>query len=240
MGVVITLEDIQAYAEVDYIIHHMNERYIEKVPTKLLDFFKSVKDPTYDVYVNPHIPLQDQGLKRYTLEILAILHVKYWCENEQRKAELLAMMQENQDKLETQIREKFSVDKLFDNPSAKVINNLDDLKNQEDFTKPRTVTKYVIKNNTEENQNTDVAENIENLSQTSNSENALNVENINTISKEETATATLENNQEIVENTQNINSNNYPQEVEKEGIFTRIKNFFFRNKIKSKEFKNKI
>ena len=30
MSVVITLDDIRAYAEVDYIISHMNEKYKEK------------------------------------------------------------------------------------------------------------------------------------------------------------------------------------------------------------------
>ena len=67
MSVVITLEDIQAYAEVDYIIHHMNERYIEKIPPKMLEFFKSYKDPNHEIHINPYVPLQNQGLKRYTL-----------------------------------------------------------------------------------------------------------------------------------------------------------------------------
>ena len=39
MGVVITKEDIRAYAEVNYIINHMNEKYREKVPEKLKNFF---------------------------------------------------------------------------------------------------------------------------------------------------------------------------------------------------------
>ena len=34
MGVVITRDDIRAYAEVNYIINHMNEKYREKVPEK--------------------------------------------------------------------------------------------------------------------------------------------------------------------------------------------------------------
>ena len=144
MSVVITLEDIQAYAEVDYIIHHMNEKYIEKVPEKLLEFFSRIKDPNYEVYVDPRKPLQSQGLKKYTLEVIAILHVKYWCENEERKAELLTKMQENQEKFEEQLREQFSVDKLFANPSATVVNSLDDLEEKEDFSKPKTVTRYVV------------------------------------------------------------------------------------------------
>lgn len=144
MSVIITLDDIKAYAEVDYIIHHMNERYIEKVPTKLLDFFANVKDPNYDVFVDPRVPLQNQGLKKYTLEILAILHVKYWCENEERKAELLARMQANQDKFEAQLREKFNVDKLFNDPSATVVNSLDDLEEKNDFSKPKKLTTYTV------------------------------------------------------------------------------------------------
>ena len=53
-------------------------------------------------------------------------------------------MQENQEKFEEQLREQFSVDKLFANPSATVVNSLDDLEEKEDFSKPKTVTRYVV------------------------------------------------------------------------------------------------
>ncbi len=141
MGVVITIDDIRAYAEVDYIINHMNEKYIEKVPKKILNFFSELKDPNYEVEVNPYIPLQKQGLKRYTLEIIALLHLKYWCEDEERKKELYGIMLRNQEKLEEQMRDKYSVEKLFDNASAKVVKAEDDLQ-KEDFSKPRVVQRY--------------------------------------------------------------------------------------------------
>lgn len=211
MSVVITLEDIQAYAEVDYIIHHMNERYIEKVPQKLLDFFSSIKDPNYEVYVDPRKPLQSQGLKKYTLEVIAILHVKYWCENEERKAELLAKMQDNQEKFEEQLREKYSVDKLFANPSATVVNSVDDLEEKEDFSKPKTVTRYVMpEENTEESvEQEETADNVVN-----NAEN--HIENNSTQPKEE------------INKTE---SNAFPQKVEKKcGFLQKLRNFFFKSK----------
>ena len=141
MSVVITLDDIRAYAEVDYIINHMNEKYREKVPEKMLNFFHNYKDPNYEVKVNPYVPLQKQGLKRYTLEILALFHLKYWCEDEERKKELYGLMLKNQERLEEQMREKYSVDKLFDNANAKVVSSEEDLE-KEDFTKPRVVQRY--------------------------------------------------------------------------------------------------
>ena len=143
MSVVITLDDIRAYAEVDYIISHMNEKYREKVPEKMLNFFHDYKDPNYVVKVEPYVPLQKQGLKRYTLEILALFHLKYWCEDEERKKELYGLMLENQERLESQMHEKYSVEKLFDNAHATVVSSVDDLdEEKEDFTKPRVVQRY--------------------------------------------------------------------------------------------------
>lgn len=141
MSVVITIEDIQAYAEVDYIINHMNQKYKEKVPPKMLAFFSELKDPNHVVKINPYVPLQNQGLKRYTLEIIALLHLKYWCEDEERKKELYNIMLRNQEKLEEQMRDRYSVEKLFDNTTDTASENEKDTE-KEDFTKPRVVQRY--------------------------------------------------------------------------------------------------
>lgn len=166
MGVVITLDDIRAYAEVDYIINHMNEKYREKVPQKMLNFFRDYKDPNYVVKVNPYVPLQNQGLQRYTLEIIALFHLKYWCEDEKRKQELYDLMVRNQEKLEEQMREKYSVEKLFDNASATVVKSEEDLE-KEDFSKPKAVQRYAqyTEQNTDIQDYTDVQEEKTNVSE---------------------------------------------------------------------------
>ena len=142
MSVVITRSDLKAYSEVDYIIKHMDEKYANKVPDKLRGFFDAMKDPTYEVYVDPYKPLQKQGLQKYALEIIALLHLKYWCENEERRQQLYDLMVRNQEKLEEQMREKFAVDKLFDNNKATVVTNESDLEEKEDFSKPKQVQYY--------------------------------------------------------------------------------------------------
>jgi len=138
MSVVITRDDLRAYTEVDYIINHMNIKYKEKVPKKMLDFFGSLKDPDYEVKINPYVPLQNQGLQRYALEIIALLHLKYWCEDEERKKELYDIMLSNQEKLEEQMRERYSVEKLFENNTETTQTNT----TQEDFSRPRVVQRY--------------------------------------------------------------------------------------------------
>ena len=50
-------------------------------------------------------------------------------------------MLSNQHKLEEQMKEKYSVEKLFDNASATVVTGEGDLE-KEDFSKPRAVQRY--------------------------------------------------------------------------------------------------
>ena len=172
MGVVITRDDIRAYAEVNYIINHMNEKYREKVPEKLKTFFNEYKDPTVEIKINPYVPLQNQGLQRYTLEIIALLHLKYWCENEERKQELYDIMLRNQEKLEEQMRDRYSVEKLFDNASATVVKEESDLEEEkEDFSKPRVVQRY--SQYAENNDIQDYTDHVENSQKTEESNLAL-------------------------------------------------------------------
>lgn len=169
MSVVITADDIRAYAEVDYIIKHMNQKYIDKVPQKMKEFFSSLKDPNHEVKINPYVPLQNQGLQRYTLEIIALLHLKYWCENEERKQELYDIMLNNQRRLEEQMREKYGIDKLFDNGSAKVEENEESSETQpsdNDFSRPRVVQRY----STYE-ENNDIQDYTDHVEETPNAEN---------------------------------------------------------------------
>lgn len=162
MSVVITRDDIVAYAEVDYIIHHMNEKYINKIPEKLLNFFATIKDPDHKIYINPRIPLQNQNLKKYTLEIIALLHLKYWCEDEERRKELFEKMMENQMKLDEQMREKYNVDNMFELNSAKVVYSEDDISQEENvvYSKSKGITKYdvIAQDNSEIKDYTDVQE----------------------------------------------------------------------------------
>lgn len=123
MSVVITREDLISFAEVDYVIKHMNEKYRSKLPQNILDFFETMKDSECKVYINPYKPLQNQGLTQYALEIIALLHIKYWCEDGERKEELLEKMKQNQERFESQLREQFSVDKLFGNHTNEVAAN---------------------------------------------------------------------------------------------------------------------
>ena len=106
METVISNDDRIAIAEVDYIIHHMNERYLNKIPQKVRDYITILKKRNMKIYVDPRLPLESQGLKEFTLYFLMILNLKYWCDDARRK-EILLMLENNQRKFEDKINNIF-------------------------------------------------------------------------------------------------------------------------------------
>ena len=152
MGVIITREDIIAYAEVDYIINHMNEKYQEMIPESIRNFFATIKEPGYNANIDPRKPLANQGLRQYTLEIIALLHLKYWCQDEERKQELYNKMKQNQMMIESKIQEQYGIENLFSSSSVVSVTS------NEDFSKPKVITRYsqIAENNSDVTDYSDV------------------------------------------------------------------------------------
>ena len=107
-----------AYAELDEILNLMNNKYLEKIPTKFKDFISREKDKDYINKIDINKPLEEQNLQRKTLVLLAVLRLNYWCENEEEKQEFLNELSENQ---REQV-EKYSTDNIFIKKQEKVKN----------------------------------------------------------------------------------------------------------------------
>lgn len=119
---IIPNEDRIAIAEVDYIIHHMNEFYLNKIPQKVRDYITIVKKRNIDIYVDPKIPLEKQGLKEYTLYLLMILNLKYWC-NDERRRDILAKLEANQRKYDEKINNIFEQAESLNTVSEENVEN---------------------------------------------------------------------------------------------------------------------
>lgn len=126
MELSITKEDMRSYAEVNYIINHMNERYFDKIPQKIKDFLYIVKDDSYEttLKIDPATPLTKQGISQYALEVIAIFHLKYWCENDEIRRNLLNRIEDNHRKFEEQLRAKYSVDFLDNSQKTSSSSNI--------------------------------------------------------------------------------------------------------------------
>ena len=89
----------KAYSEVYQIVNMMEKIYLDKIPKNVIDFLDEARD-----------------LQRYTMVLLAILDLNYWCDSEEEKQELLDMFNRNTEikiKQQKELEIKYNPDNLF-------------------------------------------------------------------------------------------------------------------------------
>ena len=110
----VTKEFAEASAEINEILKYLPKEEVEKIPSKLREFFKEVSSKDYVTNINPNMPLDKQQIKEKTKDIIALIYRNYWCSEEERK-ELDQKLIENDQKFEEKLREKYNPDNIFKN-----------------------------------------------------------------------------------------------------------------------------
>ena len=114
----------EAYVEVLEVLKHMEPKYVEKLPKKLVEFLKQNASREYTFKLDNNIPFEEQQLKKSTINILAMINYNYWCEDEQHKKYLLNKYNENEIKYQEELMEKYSRDNLFKSENNSFNNNM--------------------------------------------------------------------------------------------------------------------
>ena len=104
----VTKEFAEASAEINEILKYLPKEEVEKIPSKLREFFKEISSKDYVTNINPNIPLDKQQIKEKTKDIIALIYRNYWCSEEERK-ELDQKLIENDKKFEEELREKYNL-----------------------------------------------------------------------------------------------------------------------------------
>lgn len=121
----------EAYSEIDEFLNLLDEEDRNKVPEYLRKFFKDNKDLEYVKEIKKDIPIKEQNLKEETLALIALLNLKYWCDDEEERQRLIKIYSENEEKY-NEILEKDKIsDVIFKTNEEKEINNkkLENLQN---------------------------------------------------------------------------------------------------------------
>lgn len=97
----ISNETKKAYSEVTCFLNLLNENDKAKIPIDLIEFFQKSMDKSYFMKINPYLDIKDQNLMQETLAIIAMLNLKYWCDDEYEKRELIRKYKENDKKYDS-------------------------------------------------------------------------------------------------------------------------------------------
>lgn len=137
----VTKEFAEASAEINEIFKYLPKEEVEKIPSKLREFFKEVSSKDYVTNINPNMPLDKQQIKEKTKDIIALIYRNYWCSEEERK-ELDQKLIENDKKFEEELREKYNPDNIFKN-------NVTTTKKEESEVKEEKIEQSLVVQDTE-------------------------------------------------------------------------------------------
>ena len=119
----ISINTREAYAEVDNFIECLDSYDKNKVPESIRKYFKKEKSKNYNKIIDVNQPIKDQNLKDETLAIIAMLNLKYWCDDEEEKKRLMTIYSENEKKYQNELKEKYDIEKIFEERNNKKIEN---------------------------------------------------------------------------------------------------------------------
>ncbi len=103
----------KAYSEVYEILNLLEDEAFSKVPKKILNFFNEERDKDYKPKIDLSKPLEEQGLMRDTIVLLAILNLNYWCDSENEKNDFLDELRRNGEYEKEALEEKYNPDNIF-------------------------------------------------------------------------------------------------------------------------------
>ena len=136
-------------SEVLEILKYSGKKYIEKIPKKLLIFLKENASETYKPQIDVNKKIEDMNLLPETKGLLSLLYMDYWATPEE-KEEFQGVLKDNQKKIEEEIREKYSPDKIFDRPDNQVNN----------YKQESKTNNYMSDNNVWSNQNDETTQGV--------------------------------------------------------------------------------
>ena len=119
----ISINTREAYAEVDNFIECLDLYDKNKIPESIRKYFKKEKSKNYNKIIDANQPIKNQNLKDETLAIIAMINLKYWCDDEEEKKRLMTIYSENEKKYQNELKEKYDIEKIFEERNNKKLEN---------------------------------------------------------------------------------------------------------------------
>lgn len=118
----------EIYSEVNEILNLLGKSYIDRLPKKLYNLILESEDKEHKVKFKSIDEISINNCKKETIDIIALFHLNYWCENEEEKEELNKKLMDNYIINEQLKKEKFDLENIFKNKSKEIMVEQEDKK----------------------------------------------------------------------------------------------------------------
>ena len=95
------------------ILNHMEKEETDKIPNKFIKYLEENKLEDYTPEFDHSLELSQMNLSEETKDILAVIYMNYWCDDEEKK-DYAEILKENENKYQEELKVKYNPDKIFD------------------------------------------------------------------------------------------------------------------------------
>ena len=99
------------------ILEHMDRAYIDTISKDFIDFLYKNKSENYISNLDHSLEIGEMELKKETKNLLLIIYLLYWCNEEERGA-YIELLKENNNKYQKAINTNFNPETLFSNKNT--------------------------------------------------------------------------------------------------------------------------
>ncbi len=122
------MEDISeeyrfAYKEVLEVLKHMEPEYQQRVPLKMMEFWRKYASEGHNFIYDEEKPFKEQNISKRAKVILAIVYRDCYATQEERE-NILRGLAEDRVRVEEEKRATYNPDTLFDNAEEKTVEDV--------------------------------------------------------------------------------------------------------------------
>lgn len=86
------------FSEVYNILLALGDNYISRIPAKVLQTIKNARNMQYSPMIYKDKSIDQQNVSKDAIDMIALLHINYWCYSEEEKNKLYNILKENEKK----------------------------------------------------------------------------------------------------------------------------------------------
>lgn len=126
----------EMYIEVYSILNLLGEAYIKALPKSLYQFIEENTEDIKKLKYKSLLEVNKNNTLKKSIAMIALFHLKYWCNTENEKKEIQLLLEKNYQKNEIEKRNKYNPEDIFkkdsiNKKSIEIINEINKTKNQE-------------------------------------------------------------------------------------------------------------
>lgn len=97
------MNENRIFSEVYGVLVALGNQFTSRIPYNLIKAIMNSRDKNYECKYDINKPLNEQKISKEALNIIAKLHLDYWCNSPKEREDLYAMLQENEKKVNDQL-----------------------------------------------------------------------------------------------------------------------------------------